>query len=262
MLLRNDSLTDWVEHSDAYHAMIVLLRRMVDCELTVECLIQQRWEKSKTCGLEEWMWGDGEITWEMEKDKSGRLSSKFLRDPPLFDLFKRLNKQCEAFLASASRMMTGENEYEDQVEELVQATSLCGDITAARDDIERTMVALGRHSLPDYSGSCRRSEELYRTVNPKNKGKGRDPTVDMEKMYSVECERLAFKHVDTLSDDGRNGFGPDYANYNYVDQLKKTSSATRNPKDRLHLIKELAVMATCLPPGVWVRVDEVRNDAM
>ena len=26
--------------------------------------------------------------------------------------------------------------------------------------------------------------------------------------------------------------------------------------------KELAVMATSLPPGVWVRVDEVRNDAM
>ena len=32
--------------------------------------------------------------------------------------------------------------------------------------------------------------------------------------------------------------------------------------NRPHLVKELAVTATSLPPGVWVRVDEVRNDAM
>jgi baculoviral IAP repeat-containing protein 6 len=243
--------------------MIVLLRRMVDCELTVECLIQQRWEKSKSCGLEEWMWGDGEITWEMKKDKNGH-SSDFARDPPLYENFRRLNKQCEAFLTGVSQMMNGEDGDDDHMEEMVQATSLCGDITAARDDIERTMVALGRHSLSDCSGSNGRPEELTEAVLPKNKdkGKGRDPAVDMEKTYSMECERLAFRHVDTLSDDGRNGFGLDYANYNYVGQLNQTGSATRNPKDRLHLIKELAVMATCLPPGVWVRVDEVRHDAM
>jgi baculoviral IAP repeat-containing protein 6 len=219
-------------------------------------------EKSKSCGLEEWMWGDGEIIWEMQEDRSERPSSVFARDPPLFENFKRLNKQCEAFLAGASQMMTGEDGNDEDVEEMVQATSLCGDITAAREDIERTMVALGRLPPSDHSRSSDKVEESHEAAGTKGKGKNRDPTVDMEKAYSIECERLAFKHVDTLSDNGRNGFGRDYENYNYAGQLRQTASATRNPKDRLHLIKELAVMATCLPPGVWVRVDEVRHDAM
>lgn len=262
-LLRNDSVTDWVERSDTYHAMIVLLRRMVDCELTVECLIQQRWEKSKSCGLEEWMWGDGEITWEMEINKHGQRSSTFARDPPLYDNFKRLNKQCEAFLAGASQMMADGDRNDEDIEEIVQATSLCGDITSARDDIERAVVALGR--LPSNYTDSNDILENHSKVDmrrTKGKGKSRDPAVDMEKDYALECERLAFRHVDTLSDDGQNGFGRDYAYYNYAGQLKQTASATRNPKDRLHLIKELAVMATCLPPGVWVRVDEVRHDAI
>lgn len=38
-LLRNDSITDWTARSDLYHAMLVLLRRMADCEVTLEvCL--------------------------------------------------------------------------------------------------------------------------------------------------------------------------------------------------------------------------------
>ena len=60
-------------------------------------------------------------------------------------------------------------------------------------------------------------------------------------------------------DDGKK---LSYADYNFTTTLEQTQDRTRNAKDRLHLIKELAVMATSLPPGVWVRVDEIRNDAM
>ena len=35
-LLRNDSVTDWTSRSEVYHAMLGLLRRMSDCELTLE----------------------------------------------------------------------------------------------------------------------------------------------------------------------------------------------------------------------------------
>lgn len=35
-LLRNDSITDWTARSDLYNAMLVLLRRMADCELTLQ----------------------------------------------------------------------------------------------------------------------------------------------------------------------------------------------------------------------------------
>lgn len=232
---------------------------MVDCELTVACLIQPRWEKSKSCGLEEWMWGDGQIVWE--KESNNEKASGIARNPPLYDNFKRLNKQCKAFLTGASQMMEGDSVSEEDIEEIVKATSICGDITAAKDDIERTMVALGCFSDP-HSQSDEPPNSRSSSSGVISKGKRRDPDIDMEKMYSTECERLAFQHVDSLADGGRRGFGHDYENFNYAAQLRQTDSCTRNPKDRLHLIKELAGLSTCLPPGVWVRVDEVRHDAM
>lgn len=39
-LLRNDSVTDWTSRSDVYNAMLGLLRRMCDCELTLEVCTQ------------------------------------------------------------------------------------------------------------------------------------------------------------------------------------------------------------------------------
>ena len=35
-LLRNDSITDWTARSDLYNAMLCLLRRMADCEVTLQ----------------------------------------------------------------------------------------------------------------------------------------------------------------------------------------------------------------------------------
>ncbi|KAJ6520326.1 hypothetical protein C8R45DRAFT_954760 [Mycena sanguinolenta] len=230
-LLRNDSVTDWITRSEVYYAMIALLRRMADCELTVEVLIAHRFSVERSSGLEEWMWEDGEITWE--KDKHGHIE----QGPPLYDHFKKLTKQCEAFLAGAQHIM---EEDEDGGEETIKAVSLCGDIIAARDDMERAMSVLGRESADNLS-----------TGKGKGKGKNRDPAVDMEKAYSQACEMLSFKHVEI-----------DYAQYNYFRELDHTESGTRTPKNRLHLIKELAMMATSLPPGIWVRVDEVRNDAI
>ena len=256
-LLRNDSVTDWAKRSEAYHATIILLRRMVDCELTAGCLIQPRWEKAKSCGLEEWMWGDGQIVWEKERNEKEALV--IARSPPLYDNFKRLNTQCKIFLAGAFQIMESDSVGEEDIEEMVKATSICGDITAAKDDIERTMMALGCFSIsPTQPDELPNSQSSGSGV----KGKQRDPNIDMEKRYSTDCERLAFQHVDSLVDGGRRGFGHNYENYIYAAQLRQTVSHTRNPKDRLHLIRELAVMATCLPPGVWVRVDEIRHDAM
>jgi baculoviral IAP repeat-containing protein 6 len=239
--------------------MIGLLRRMSDCELTVQVLIGQRWEKIKSCGIEEWMWGDGEVTWVAAKGSVERA-------PPLYEHFKKLTKHCEAFLAGASQMVGEAGEEEGDVEDtIVKATSLCDGVVAARDDMERlrAMTVLGNAS--SAGGDAHGSPSPKRTKGKgrgkgKDKGKGRAP-VDMEKLYSSACEKLAFKHA-TLSQDNPNGSGLIYASYNYATNLNQTASSTRNPKDRLHLIKELAVMATCLPPGVWVRVDDVRNDAM
>ncbi|KAA1471451.1 hypothetical protein DENSPDRAFT_837440 [Dentipellis sp. KUC8613] len=250
-LLRNDSINDWISRSEVYYSMLALLRRLADCEVTLKVLIDEQWEKQKTAGIEEWMWREGEIAWETVKDTGKGAASRISRLAPLYAHFKKLTRQSEAFLAGASQLMEGDEDADVQ-EMAIKATSLCGDIIAARDDIDRAMKVLGKSDSPE-------AEEMH--AQPvsngvgNHKGKGRDAAVDMEKAYSRACERLAFKHVD-LAVDGR------YPQYNYAPSLQQTSSATRNPKDRLHLVKELAVMATCLPPGVWVRVDEVRNDAI
>jgi baculoviral IAP repeat-containing protein 6 len=237
-LLRNDSVTDWIARSEIYEAMIALLRRMADCELTVEVLIAQRFcmDKTSASGLEDWMWGDGEISWE--RDKQGRIE----RAAPLYDHFKKLTKQCEAFMAGALQMMQ-DGDGEDGEDDTIKAMSLCGDIIAARDDMERAMSVLGRDSGGNTGSAS--------PAKGKGKGKNCDPAIDMEKAYSQACENLSFKHIEI-----------DYSQYYYYKELEATESATRTPKNRLHLVKELATMATSLPPGIWVRVDEIRNDAM
>ncbi|THH19009.1 hypothetical protein EW146_g2092 [Bondarzewia mesenterica] len=268
-LLRNDSVTDWISRSEVYYAMLSLLRRMADCELTIEVLIDRQWEKSKTCGIEEWMWKDGEIAWERPKP-----TAPASRTPPLYAHFKKLTRQCEVFLAGAFQLIDGQGN--DEVEDTaLKGTSLCGDIIVARDDMERAMKVLGKdgsfgtdpeqaadheHGADDETHITESGEgKKNAKAKVKSKGKERDPAVDMERAYTRDCERLAFKHI-SLSVPDVDGLR--YLNHHYANDLAQTANASRNPKDRLHLVKELAVMATSLPPGVWVRVDEVRNDAI
>ena len=221
-------------------------------------LVGQRWEMSKSCGLEDWMWDEDEIIWERNKD-----TNAYVPAPPLYVHFKKLTRQCEAFLAGASSMLeSGGDGDTDVTETTVKATSLCGDIIAARDDIERAMAVMGKDPAailrgPEPSGSSSTSALDEAPQPGKDKGKGRDPGIDLDRRYAAECERLAFAYVSLADASGRS-----YPTYKYGPELQRTANATRNPKDRLHLVKELAVMATSLPPGVWVRVDEVRNDAM
>jgi baculoviral IAP repeat-containing protein 6 len=248
-LLRNDSVTDWIARGKTYHVMISLLRRMSDCELTVQVLIGQRWEMAKGPGLENWMWGEGDIVWAKSKDNVMESS------PPLYEHFRKLTKQCEAFLAGASQIMDANGDENEEAEEtMMQAASLCGDIIAAKGDMERVMSVLGVTSFSAASISDA-------STNNKGKGKGKNKvsSIELEQTYSLACEKLAFKHVMLGVDTGEK---LNYAEYNFAISLEQTQDRIRNTKDRLHLIKELAVMATSLPPGVWVRVDEIRNDAM
>ncbi|KAI0050598.1 hypothetical protein FA95DRAFT_1555521 [Auriscalpium vulgare] len=251
-LLRNDSVNDWVARSEIYYATLQLLRRLADCELTVGVLIDPQWEKNKTCGIEGWMWEEGEIVWDKTKDK--RVS----RTVPLYSHFKKVVKQSEAFLLGASQLLDG---GDADVESMaIKATSLCGDMIAARDDIVRAMNVLGKSDLPLSDGPSQ-AYSLYSSAGKaKGKGKGRDSAEELERSYLRECEQLAFKHA-TLSVALSNG-GLSYPTFHYAADVLQTAAATRTPKDRFHLVKELATMATSLPPGVWVRVDEVRNDVI
>ncbi|CAL1694625.1 unnamed protein product [Somion occarium] len=221
-LLRNDSVTDWIARSDLYQSMLALLRRMADYELTLQALVNTRFEMKKSCGLEEWMWQDGDIVWE-------RSDGRLIKTPPLYSHFQKLTKQSETFLTGASRMLEdGDHAEGEDTETMVKATSLCGDIITARDGIERAMKVMGK-----------------------------DPSTlhNEQRKYAKACEHLAFKYVSLPN-------SPSFPGFHYARELQQTANATRNPKNRLHLIKELAVMATSLPTGIWVRPHEVRNDAI
>ncbi|EJD51869.1 hypothetical protein AURDEDRAFT_181457 [Auricularia subglabra TFB-10046 SS5] len=235
-LLRNDSVTDWIARAPVYEAMLGLLRRLCDCELTLSFLTGRLCAKKESCGIQNWAWGEGEISWQTEAD-----GKTIARDPPLYAYFTKLVKQADAFLAGAQTLMDSDDDA--GIESAIKATSLCGDIAAARDDIERALQTLG-HSLEDTE-----------PASFKGKGKGKAKATEaevMEREYAKFCESLAFEHVSFID-------GP---KYNYQPSLKQTGGSTRNPKDRLHMLQELAVMATSLPPGIWVRVDDVRNDAI
>lgn len=254
-LLRNDSVTDWISRKEIYNAMLSLLRRMADNELTIQCLIGQRWEMDKSCDLECWMWEDGEITWT--KNSKGDLEVV----PPLYSYFKKLTKQSEAFQGGAMQMLGEAGEDGDDVDDtMIQGTSLCGDIIAARDALERAITLLGLSSGNLDSDS--QAPQVNHSNQLSKKGKGKDTSINIDKVYVDTCERLAFKHVSLWEVSSNGDTGLNYTNYNYASQLTSTENATRLPKSRLHLVKELAVTATSLPAGVWVRVDEVRNDAM
>jgi len=255
-LLRNDSVTDWISRKEIYNTMLSLLRRMADCELTIQCLIEQRFEAVTTCGIEEWMWQDGEIIWS--RNACGQIETA----PPLYSYFKKLTKQSESFQAGAMWMLAEEQGEADVEEKIIQGTSLCGDIIAARDDLERAIAVLGQPS-----SRVAREAESHADKNPQQsrtsvKGKGRAVAIELDKAYAEACERLAFKYVSLADRVTKADGGLKYSSFNYAQELTRTQKSTRLPKDRFHLLKELAVTATSLPPGIWVRVDEVRNDAM
>ncbi|KAF7792547.1 hypothetical protein EIP86_003588 [Pleurotus ostreatoroseus] len=232
-LLRNDSVTDWITR--------------------VNVLIGGRYEMKTSSGVEAHLWGEEPITWETVNDEAVKVQ-------PLYIHFQKLTKQCETFMAGANKMLQDapDGPAGEDVEDTIKGASLCGEIIVARDDIERAMRVLGKDpkSFSETAWEDVNSSSAENQGKDKDKGKGVDAAINMERQYRLACEKLAFEHVAFPQE------GTDYTTFKYNQELKQTSSATRNPKDRLHLIKELAVMATSLPSGVWVRVDEVRNDAL
>jgi len=235
-LLRNDSVADWIARSKTYQTMLRLLRRLADCELTIRLLISRGWSKTKSCGIDSFIRGDGEVIWERDEDGG------VVRTAPLYNHFEKLTKQCEAYLTGMSSIAG------DIGETGIKEMSLCGDIIAAKEALDRCLAIMGTISEPD--------EDKADEQAGKSPSNGEEP----DKAYERACEELAFKHT-TLSEDGPTG-GLVYRAFHYRGMVEASSNDTRIPKDRLHVLKELAVMGTGLPPGIWVRVDEVRNDVM
>ena len=235
-LLRNDSVADWIARGETYQTMLRLLRRLADCELTIRLLVSRGWSKTKSCGIDSFICNDGEVTWE--RDGNGGV----VRTAPLYNHFEKLTKQCEAYL-------TGISGIAGDIEETgIKEMSLCGDIIAAKEDLDRCLAVMETISESDENKADEQA------------GKAPSDGEELDRAYERACGELAFKHV-TLSEDGPTG-GLLYRTFHYRGMVEASSNDTRIPKDRLQILKELAVMGTGLPPGIWVRIDEVRNDVM
>ncbi|KAL1694785.1 hypothetical protein GGG16DRAFT_122140 [Schizophyllum commune] len=239
-LLRNDSVTDWISRVETYRALLALLKRLADSELTARVLVGPRREMRLSCGIESWMWKDGEVLWEKNGDDFSML-------PLLYEHFKKLAKQCSAFSTAVQQ----KNEELD--DDTIAAVSLCGDIMAAKDDVDRVVKML------ETSGA------MVKETASASKGKAPENSKDaVERRYIEICERLAFRHIPL--DDASWGIstreGLNYSNYNYNQQVQQTQRSTRRSGDTLHIAREQAALSTSLPPGIFVRVDETRNDVI
>lgn len=235
-LLRNDSVADWITRSEMYQTMLRLLRRLADCELTIGLLTSQGWSKAKSCGIDSFVRGDSEVVWERDE------ADEIVRTAALYNHLEKLSKQSVAYLTGMTSIVgdIGETGIEDM--------TLCGDIVAAKEDLDRCLAVIG-----GTSGSAGIEVE-------ERTGKAALNGEELDKFYERECALLAFKHVE-LSEPGPTE-GLVYRTFHYRDMVEASSNDTRIPKDTLHILKELAVMGTALPPGIWIRVDEVRNDVM
>ncbi|KDQ09442.1 hypothetical protein BOTBODRAFT_137755 [Botryobasidium botryosum FD-172 SS1] len=292
-LLRNDSITDWTARSQLYNALLSLLRRLADSELGVGLLIEGRMAKKRSDGLGAWMQRSGEIEWEIRTEgnasNAGTSSEAsttatrivFVKDPPLYDYFKKLTRQCEAFMAGAAHLLDGiasddEGDGAGSGDNIISSIGICTAILSTRDDIDRAVSAWRRggggqvvDGGDDIEGHLDKVTDGAKTlqVDKKGKGKARTPTKTLQAglTYAAACEKLAFAFVELprVPANLSSATGdPAIQHYVYARDISATSLSTRIPRQRLHLVKELGVMSTSLPIGIWVRVDEVRNDAI
>jgi hypothetical protein len=239
VLLRNDSLGNWLERSDVYHAVLGLLRRLADTEvgmIVLTCTFSDRKGESRDVSLAQWMWDDTPIEWDGGGGTRGKPLSEYLRT---------VTKQCDAFSKGAERMVGddigGRRRMPGDVgTNLMAARKLCHDITTTSADVERGME--------------RFRQALATSLIDKGKsGDGKpEASAYAPGAYEAAHSRLSFAYVSLEP----------YVSHHYHLKLAATQNSTRRPADRFHLMKELGVMSTSLPEGIWVRVDEVRFDVL
>lgn len=189
-----------------------------------------------SCGIGFFIRGESEVVWERDE------AYGIVRTAPLYNHLEKLTRQSVAYLTGMTSIAN------DIGETGIEEASLFGDIIAAKEDLDRCLAVIG-----GASGLVEIKEDERTRKAPSN-------SEEFDKFYERECARLAFKHV-PLSEQGSTR-GLMYQTFHYRDMVETSSNETRLPKDRLHILKELAVMGTALPPGIWVRVDEVRCDVM
>ena len=167
-------------------------------------------------------------------------------------LFRSLITQSEAFRKAAT---TGEFTAADS-----RLIGLCGDISAAGDRCKGTVKIWNEQRERDGIESVKSEPAKVAPSNGKGKGRAIEEPVYGTDDYAAACRALAYDSVDLSSEVP--GGGKTFLTHYYNKELVATAAAKRPHGGFVGLAKELAVLSTSLPPGIWLRVDEARIDAI
>ncbi|GAA5844601.1 hypothetical protein JCM11251_002239 [Rhodosporidiobolus azoricus] len=264
-LLRNDSVVEWQRRNEVYFAMLGVLEALGGSEATLETLFGERRDKKWSEGLRAFVEGRGDVRWERKmvkklieptevpnkgrgrKRKAGVSEEVFVEEGeiimavPLLSLLRKLSTQAEAFRRAA---LTGSLEDAD-----ASLIGICGDFAEAGERCKGLVKVWEEKQARDrgaegFSAADMAPEENQvqggvMRVEGQGKGKGVE-RMWTEEDYATACGKLAYYRRDAES----------IANHR------------RSHNSFVHLAKELAVLSTSLPPGIWVRVDEARVDVL
>ncbi|GAA5952038.1 hypothetical protein JCM10213_005346 [Rhodosporidiobolus nylandii] len=283
LLLRNDSVPEWQRRSEVYFAMLGVLEGLGGSEATLSALFGRRREKKWSEGVGAFVRREGEVKWErktmvrevqveMPPAAKGRgrkrkavtetevVEGEVIRGVPLFTLLRKLSTQAEAFRKAASTGSFGDGGASDAA-----LIGICGDFSSAGERCALLAgvweAKQGREGLLEPSPVAAGAAEEEGGPSGKGKGKGKGKARDWsEKDYETACDKLAYKVVD-MAVDGPSG-GKTFPTHYYRRDIEATANHRRPHKGFVHLAKELAVLSTSLPPGIWVRVDEARVDVL
>ncbi|GAA6023489.1 hypothetical protein JCM10207_006215 [Rhodosporidiobolus poonsookiae] len=181
---------------------------------------------------------------------------------PLFTLLRKLSTQASAFQRAAATGALDDSEADAAL------IGICGDFAAAgercaalagmwearvaREAAEAAVVG----GPAEGEGEAREGEGGGK--GGKGKGKAREWT---DADYERACAKLAYGTVEMGVEMGE-GKGVTFPTHYYRRDIESSASSRRSHASFVHLAKELAVLSTSLPPGIWVRVDEARVDVL
>ncbi|TNY17926.1 hypothetical protein DMC30DRAFT_419335 [Rhodotorula diobovata] len=280
-LLRNDSVVEWTRRSDVYFAMLDVLGALGACEVTLGCLFGARRGKEWSEGVGRWVGGTGEVRWERGQGEGGAENAagaagvgggtrgkgkgratkrrkveeeeadvegtgEVVLGASLYSLLKKLSIQAEAFRRAATS-----GAFDDNDAALI---GICGDFATAGERfkaLERVWSARQPEGAVKNGGGGKGPGQ----ARDKGEGKAREWAPDE---YDKACAELAYANVEL----GAAVEGSDGGKTHYIRDIAAIDSSRRPHKSFVHLAKELAVLSTGLPPGIWVRVDESRIDVI
>ncbi|BGP11044.1 hypothetical protein JCM10049v2_006943 [Rhodotorula toruloides] len=277
LLLRNDSVPEWQRRSEVYFSMLDVLGKIGGSEGLLGVLFGERREKRWSEGIGGWMRAVGEVRWERkalpgqaeeagkgkgkgkgkaaprgqkrkagEREEEEENKGEVVMTAPLYTHLGKLLRQASAFRKAA---ISGD--FDDSDAALI---GICGDFVTAGERFRQTEKV-----WEDMHG-----RDPGRAVNGgsgegKGEGKGKGKEHEWtEADYFKACEALAYDSVNLAIENDKGEIT--YPNHYYNRDILASANSRRT--NFAHLAKELAVLSTSLPPGIWVRVDETRVDVI